>query len=134
MFSLRKGGILTRHDLETGQVYNLCDLSSTVLKSLTMGYSSDIIVVKSPKISLSYRTDSFFRFHVYQLHPFKFLATFDIDSSVFPGNLNCWLSSFVYLLKRERNASVCLDDLRMLHCVQTDILAAGHVFCGVTFS
>lgn len=85
LIGLRKGSVLTRHNLDTGQVYDMVSLGPSSTNTLAVNYVADVLVVKSPRLSLASQSEHFFRFHVFQLHPFKHLATFDIESEVFPS-------------------------------------------------
>ncbi|XP_042228911.1 DDB1- and CUL4-associated factor 17-like isoform X2 [Homarus americanus] len=84
MFTLCKGGVLMRHNLENGRLYNKIQLSHLPAGSLSVSFLSDVVIIKSPKLKFLPRTESLFRFSVFSMHPFKHLATLDIASSVFP--------------------------------------------------
>ncbi|XP_071536268.1 DDB1- and CUL4-associated factor 17-like isoform X2 [Panulirus ornatus] len=118
MLTLRKGSVLTRHNLENGRLYNRIHLSPLPFNSLSVSFVSDILIVKSPKLKFFYRTECFFRFHVFQMHPFKRLATFDIDGSVFPdvkhksqyGKLrNAEIHDGLLIIMTEKNFSLIYD-------------------------
>ncbi|KAK3872411.1 hypothetical protein Pcinc_022511 [Petrolisthes cinctipes] len=89
MFLLRKGGLLTRHHLETGEVYDQLSLGNSLVKTISVNFVSDVLVAKSSRL---YRPgeaarggDGFFKFFVFTLHPFTPLACFSIHTAVFPG-------------------------------------------------
>ncbi|XP_069955302.1 DDB1- and CUL4-associated factor 17 isoform X2 [Cherax quadricarinatus] len=118
MFTLRKGGVLTRHNLENGKFYNSIFLSHMPCKSLTVGFLSDILIVKSPKLKFHHRSECFFRFHAFCMHPFKCLAKFDIDGSVFPDNehkrqygklRNAEIHEDMLIVMTEKNFSLIYD-------------------------
>nr|XP_045594718.1 DDB1- and CUL4-associated factor 17-like [Procambarus clarkii] len=118
MFTLRKGGVLTRHNLETGKFYNSIFLSHLPCNSLSVSFLSDILIVKSPNFKFHHRAECLFRFHAFHMHPFKWLAKFDIDGSVFPekehkrryGKLrNAEIHDDMLIVMTEKNYSLIYD-------------------------
>lgn len=89
MFLLRKGSLLTRHHLETGEMYDQLSLGSTLVSSISVNFVSDLLVAKSSRLyrpgEAARGSDGFFKFYVFRLHPFKPHACFSIHSAVFPG-------------------------------------------------
>ncbi|XP_042889258.1 DDB1- and CUL4-associated factor 17-like [Penaeus japonicus] len=85
IFALRKGNVLTRHDLEKGTVFNRIHLGQIQTKSLSLSIMDDVLIVKSPKLKIEPQTEYFFHFKVYQMHPFGIIASLNIHGSVFPG-------------------------------------------------
>ncbi|KAK7001727.1 hypothetical protein SK128_023933, partial [Halocaridina rubra] len=83
--ALRKGNVLTRHDLYTGEFYNQIYLGTVQSQSLSSNFMQDMLVVKSAKLKYEYRQECLFHFDVFQMHPFVRLASFNIDGRVFPG-------------------------------------------------
>ncbi|XP_047499032.1 DDB1- and CUL4-associated factor 17-like isoform X1 [Penaeus chinensis] len=84
IFALRKGNVLTRHDLEKGTVFNRIHLGQMQTKTLSMSLMDDVLIVKSPKLKIEPQTEYFFHFKVFQMHPFGLIASLNIHGSVFP--------------------------------------------------
>ncbi|KAK8405458.1 hypothetical protein O3P69_001793 [Scylla paramamosain] len=118
LIGLRKGSVLTRHNLDTGRVYDMVNLGPSPTNTLAINYVADVLVIKSPRLFLASQSEHFFRFHVFQLHPFKHLVTFDIESGVFPskehrqefGKLrNAEIHDGLLLVMTEKNFNLIYD-------------------------
>ncbi|KAK8405457.1 hypothetical protein O3P69_001793 [Scylla paramamosain] len=129
LIGLRKGSVLTRHNLDTGRVYDMVNLGPSPTNTLAINYVADVLVIKSPRLFLASQSEHFFRFHVFQLHPFKHLVTFDIESGVFPskehrqefGKLrNAEIHDGLLLVMTEKNFNLIYDAEKIIQdCVAT---------------
>ncbi|XP_045139185.1 uncharacterized protein LOC123520713 [Portunus trituberculatus] len=127
LIGLRKGSVLTRHNLNTGRVYDIVNLGPSPTNTLAINYVADVLIIKSPRLFLASQSEHFFRFHVFQLHPFKHITTFDIESGVFPskehkeefGKLrNAEIHDGLLLIMTEKNFNLIYDAEKIIQdCV-----------------
>lgn len=129
VIGLRKGSVLTRHNLDTGTVYDMVNLGPSPTNTLAINYVADVLIIKSPRLFLTSQSEHFFRFHVFQLHPFKHLTTFDIESGIFPGKehreefgklRNAEIHDGLLLVMTEKNFNLIYDAEKIIQdCVAT---------------
>lgn len=84
VIALRKPNILTRHDMETGNLYNEIPLGRVVMKNLSWNSSLDQLILSSSKYKNS-RDECAVAFKVFSLHPFSHMASISISANLFPG-------------------------------------------------
>ncbi|XP_076064928.1 DDB1- and CUL4-associated factor 17-like [Oratosquilla oratoria] len=80
---LRKGNIVSRIDLKTGQEYQRINTDSTQTHSMSWCYSMDVLVVKSTKMKLE--DDLVIHFTIFHLHPFRKVSVFSVDGKNYPA-------------------------------------------------
>ncbi|XP_068251092.1 DDB1- and CUL4-associated factor 17-like [Palaemon carinicauda] len=88
ILALRKGNILTRQDMLTGETYDSIYLGDMKASSMSSNFMQDLLVVKSAKLTFDTGNEReyFFQFKVFQMHPFCLISSFKIDGSVFPAH------------------------------------------------
>lgn len=88
ILALRKGNILTRQDMFTGETYDSTYLGEMKAASMTSSFMQDLLIIKSAKLTVDTGNEReyFFHFKVFQMHPFGLISSFRIDGSVFPAH------------------------------------------------
>ncbi|CAL4060878.1 unnamed protein product, partial [Meganyctiphanes norvegica] len=86
MLMLRKGNLLTRHDLCTGTMYDTLPLGSNFqCNTLMWSPTQDLLAIKSGKVKVPDQPECCFQYQIFNLHPLKKLTFFIIHGKHFPA-------------------------------------------------